>query len=251
MSSVNIEVSVSELQKLRQSLHDSLLLIDSMIQGKNVESAHPPKKVPKPTEMGICMFVNKKTLQQKSIQTREQVESCPERCSSKAFSVKNGVLVCKRHEKSDTSKLEMILSGIQPEFTMVPVEEEVHSQESPLEEGDYFSSRMERSPLERDMDQCEDIDKLLENTERVLPCRLGIRDICLVVYQGVYYAIDPLGECLGKITDESRTQEINHKMKTKEYFDIEGKLESLFTRDRGFLETFRLTYSKRCIQEVQ
>jgi hypothetical protein len=252
MSLGNLVVSISELQFLRQSLHESLSLIDKLIGNpQETISSPPPKKPTKPTEnLGKCIFVNKKTLQQKSIETREQIETCQERCSSKAVVLKNGIPVCKRHEKSDTSKIETILSGKTPEFTIVePTLEEPTLELTFLEEGDYFPPRKERSVLEMEMDQCEDLDKLLENTDRVLPCRLGLREICLVVYRKIYYAIDPLGECLGKITEEANRQEIECKMKTKEYYDIEGKLEFLCCEDREFLENFRLTYSKRHIRE--
>lgn len=253
MSLGNLVVSISELQFLRQSLYDSLTLIDKLIGIPETVAviAPTPKKPSKTTEnFGKCIFVNKKTLQQKLIETREQIETCQERCSSKAVVLKNGIPVCKRHEKSDTSKIEMILSGQTPEFTLAgPTLEPTTLESGFLEEGDYFPPRKERSVLEMEMDQCEDLDKLLENTDRVLPCRIGLREICLVVYRKIYYAIDPLGECLGKISDETNRQEIECKMKTKEYYDIEGKLEFLCCEDREFLETFRLTYSKRHIRE--
>jgi hypothetical protein len=252
MSLGSIVVSISDLKIVRQSLQDSITFIDKLIE--TVAPPPPviiPKKPTKTTEnLGKCIFVNKKTLQQKSIETREQIETCQERCSSKAVVLKNGIPVCKRHEKSDTSKIEMILSGQTPEFTIAePTLEPTMQEPEFLEEGDYFTPRLERSALEMEMDQCEDLDKLLENTDRVLPCRIGLREICLVVYRKMYYAIDPLGECLGRISDESNVQEIECKMKTKEYYDIIGKLEFLRQEDKTFLETFRLTYSKRHIQE--
>jgi hypothetical protein len=248
----SVTISITELHKLKQTLQDSLLVINAWIENHEAE-------VPKPTKsqstamLGQCMFVNKKVLKERSIRTKEQLETCPERCSNKAACVKNGLSICKRHEKADISKLEDIIVGVQPEFTVVaePLEMCIEEDEiSPLTEGEYGKPKIDNTytQLEREMQQCEDLEQLLEQTDKVLPCRIGIREICLVMYKGQYYVIDPLGECLGKISKEERIREIDMKMKTKEYFDVEGNIERLIGLDKQFLETFCLSYSTRYCQ---
>jgi hypothetical protein len=69
------------------------------------------------------------------------------------------------------------------------------------------------------------------------------------MYKGQYYVIDPLGECLGKVSGEERIREIDMKLKTKEYFDVEGNIERLIGSDKHFLETFCLGYSTRHCQD--
>jgi hypothetical protein len=242
MVNVTINTSLQELLKLKQSLYEAHLLVSSWIEHHESEV---PKPKPQPTgPSSPCMFVNKKVLKERSIRTREQLEACPERCSNKAVCIKNGLSLCKRHEKADISKIEDIVSGVQPEFT---VEVQVEDENGPLKEGDYGKpgNMDSQTQLEREMKQCEDLDHLLEQTDKVFPCRIGIREICLVMYKGTYYVIDPLGECLGKISQEDRMREIDMKMKMKEYFDVEGNIERLRGTDKPFLETFCLSYSVR------
>jgi len=258
MTQENVQVSLQDLQTVRKSLKDSLKMIDSWIAAQTEEERPQPKssrtvpsepsKKPKLPALGVCMFVNKRVLKEKNIMTRGQLEGCPERCSSKAFHMKSGITLCTRHKDSDISKMEDIISGREPEFTVVQEVPPPQEDNGPLPEGDYANREDSRTDLEREIDQCDDLEQLLEKTERVFPCRIGHREVCMVSYQQVYYIIDPIGECLGKVTQEEKIADFDMKMKTKEYFDVTGSIEGLMNTDKLFLETFHLSYSARYCQ---
>jgi hypothetical protein len=79
---------------------------------------------------------------------------------------------------------------------------------------------------------------------RFIPCRIGLKETCLVTHSGRVYLVDPCGDCLGKIVDKETVEEFERKAKMKEYFDVEGHISPLQNSDREFLEHFDLFYVK-------
>ena len=191
------------------------------------------------------MFVNKRVLNEQGVETREQLESCKHRCSNKAVHLKNGVLLCTRHKDTDISKIEDIINGVKPNIVTKDVIDEVRTivEEGPLKAGEY-SRKKKPTDVEGLIEHCCDLTTMLENSDKVVPCRIGFKEVCLLNYNGLYYVVDPVGECLGKITNEDKLSEFELKMKMKEYFDITGVIESLVGEsDRNFLENFSLSYN--------
>jgi hypothetical protein len=267
-----IEVEVNDLHQVRQSLEQALRLVDKYISQHFAqkiviqpqlpthnsptptrEEKNEPSKKPKSLSLGVCMFVNKRILKEKNITTKDQLLSCQERCSNKAVHTKAGIILCTRHKDSDISKLESIVEGVKPEFTIDPERTIVEVEEDkPLVEGEYYSKRKPRGEksssfnVEESVQAIEDLSTLLENTDRIFPCRIGFKEVCLLSYMGVYYVIDPSGVCFGKISNEDIENTYETKIRTKEYFDITGNIKPLMElTDRSFVENFSLSYVTR------
>jgi hypothetical protein len=199
----------------------------------------PVKKV-KAQTLGVCMFVNKRELKTRNIETRDQMESCPTRCTNKAIHLKNGVLLCSRHKDSDVSKLEDIVNGIVPVIRTIDVERTI-AEDGPLPPGEYGTSIINShlNPIDEAIEECSRLEALLENTDRIVPCQIGIKEVCLVQVNEQWYVIDPQGECYGKVLDNP-----NLKIKTKDYIDITGSIVHLEgSADRQFLEHHNLSYN--------
>jgi len=286
-----IEVDINELYHIRQCLEFSMRLIDGHIsqfsaklhsskefvtepeeatvvdeeKPKEVVKTKSPKQKAK-TEtggkaksLGICMFVNKRILKEQSIGTREELEACSQRCQNKAVHLKNGLLICSRHKDSDVSKLEEIVNGIKPQILTVDISNEVTTVKTVdpteskfLPEGQYGNQRYSGvSDLEDAISECTHLERLLEDTSKIIPCRIGgLKECCLAVFDDVYYVVEPMGECYGKITDQNKIDNFELKLKTKEYFDISGSIEQLEedAKDRKFIEHHSLTYTREFIR---
>jgi hypothetical protein len=200
----------------------------------------PVKKVKSQT-LGVCMFVNKRELKTRNIETREQMESCPTRCTNKAIHLKNGILLCSRHKESDVSKVEDIVNGVVPVIRTIDVEKTVVAEEGPLLPGEYGTpvGNSQLNPVDEAIEECTRLEALLEKSDRIVPCQIGIKEVCLVQMHEQWYVIDPQGECYGKVLDN-----YNLKVKTKEYTDITGTIVHLEgSIDRQFLEEHNLSYS--------
>ena len=273
-----VEVDISELYQIRQNLEIAMRVIDKHLsqhaakqhagaaERENeekevvVEKEIPKTKAGKATttkakSLGICMFVNKRILKEQSIGTREELEACNQRCQNKAVHLKNGLLICSRHKDSDISKMEEIVNGIKPQILTVDLEgvqltktvgDNVDS--GIITEGQYGNPRYSGvSDIEDAISECTHLERLLEDSSKVIPCRVGgLKECCLVVYEDVYYVVEPMGECYGKITDQAKIEGFELKMKTKEYFDISGSIEQLEgDNDRKFLEHHSLAYTRQ------
>lgn len=259
-----IEVLVEDLYQVRQGLEHAMKLVDRYLSHftaskhqtkEEVHTERPEVKAtptkPKAKSLGVCMFVNKRILKEKSISTREELESCGQRCSNKANLLRNGLLLCSRHKDSDVSKIEDIVNGVKPvintrDLTSVPPEEG-KGEIGLIEEGSYGSERFEggKTEIEEAIEECTHLERLLEDTDRIIPCRLRLKECCLALFDGVHYVVEPMGECYGKITNEEKITAFSLKMKMREYVDISGSIEALEGRgDLEFLQKHSLTYKR-------
>jgi hypothetical protein len=250
-----VEVSVSELQLTRKYLEDALKWIDVQL-AKNIQTTKTKESVPKPQRLkslGVCMFVSKKVLKDQEISNRELLEKCTQRCASKAFHVKNGLLVCSRHKDSDTSRIEEIIqtgmsSGIK---TAEVTKDEDLTLHGALKPGKYGKGRREvlynvssEEYVEAAIDECTRLESFLNKSSRVIPVRINVKELLVVQYEGTDYVIDPLGDCYGKVTDKEGLMALELKMKTKEFGAVHPFLVPLEgPNDRQFLEYFSLDYS--------
>lgn len=267
----DVRVNVRDLYQIRESLGDALKLVNKYISQFSAESMSHDKKYEtkeeqtktrntidlftsktntktrdetKKVSLGMCMFVQKKNLV--NVSSREELETSKDRCNKKAFNVKNGVILCSRHKDSDTKRIEDILSGKIPEHTgeSTTMEEDMNSL---LPEGDYKKKVADTTTSSNEIDDILNemgrLEKLIEEN-RFIPCRIGLKETCLVTHSGIVYLVDPCGDCLGKIVDKETVEEFELKAKMKEYFDVEGHISPLQNSDRGFLEHYELIYVK-------
>lgn len=256
-----VQVSIRELHQLRQGLEDALKVVNKHISQHSAETIHRQPRSPrdvdpktgeektlelfpatrtktrdeaKKVSLGECMFVQKKNLV--GVGSREELESCKDRCNKKAFNLKNGVILCSRHKESDIQRIEEILSGVvvKGDLKNLP--------ESPLPEGDYKKNK-------RNEGSAEDIEEVLNEMGRLekifdenkfIPCRIKFRECCLINFRGVSYLVEPSGVCLGKIIDKDALTGFETKAKMKEYFDVEEFVVGLCYSDLSFVEYFEL-----------
>lgn len=249
----HVDISIDDLYQIRQSLEQSMKLVDKYLSQHSAqqmcsETREDTTKTPEPTPvkkvkiptLGVCMFVNKRELKNRNIETREQLEACPARCTNKAIHMKNGLLLCSRHKETENSKLEDIINGIVPVIKTLDMEVTMNEDEGPLPEGEYGTSisQLRMNPVEEAIEECTRLETLLEKAERIVPCQIGFKEVCLVSVNDKWYVIDPQGECYGKVLDNP-----NLKVKTKEYNDISGSILPLEgSVDRQFLEFHNLIY---------
>ena len=270
-----ITVNVGDLQRIRESLENSLKIVNKYINqhfavskcmgSERILDQNPenrlereglvPKSSPKKTidlfaqktntktredsrkiSLGPCMFVQKRILT--NITTREGLEDCKERCGRKAYIIKNGIILCNRHKESDTKRIEEILRE----------NAEAESSDKDLPEGDYSGApRPEKnSPSEDIVEILNELGKLekLIDENKFTPCRIRFKDTCMVTSGGNAYVVDPCGDCFGKISDKEVVEDLERKAKMKEYFDVEHHISALKYSDMGFLEEFKLCYIK-------
>lgn len=250
-----VDVTISDLYQMRHSLESAMKTIDKYLSQhsaqqimknekevpKKEEKQTEPKKTSKLQSLGICMFVNKRVLKERGILNKDQLEACADRCKNKAVHLKNDVLLCTRHKESDVSKIEDILAGIQPVIRTLDIERTLEV----IEPETSYKSRVrqvEADSVDEAMEECSRLERLLEDTEKTIPCRIGMKEACLVVYKDVPYVIDLLGECYGKIGDASAMSSLSLKAKMKEYIDVRSYISSLDDNDREFLQEHSITY---------
>jgi hypothetical protein len=265
-----VEVPLIELQEIKKRLEDSLRWINDQLskkppQGKTKESVPKVSKtkesVPKaarPKSLGICMFVNKKVLKDQEICTREQLENCSQKCTSKAIHVKNGLLVCGRHKDSDTSKIEEIVNTgtLSVIRTIDLTEADMIEETGALKPGKYGLERRRHlrdvsseEYVEAAIEECALLETFISQSERIIPVRINLKELLVAQFEGVSYVIDPLGDCFGKIVDQTGLTALETKMKTKEFGVVQPFLVPLEgARDREFLERFCLEYSLEYLQ---
>lgn len=255
-----VQVPIKELHQLRQGLEDSLKLINKYISQHSAETIHhqptqeektldlfpntrtKTRDEAKKISLGGCMFVQKKNLV--GLRSREELETCKERCNKKAYNVKNGVILCSRHKESDIQRIEEILSGIVKEVDPQP--EDKPSPESPLPEGDYKKSPKNEGTaedIEEVLNEMGRLEKIFEEN-KFIPCRIKFRECCLISFRGVSYLVEPSGVCFGKIMDKDALTTFETKAKMKEYFDTEEYIEALTYADLSFVEHFDLYYQR-------
>ncbi len=146
--------------------------------------------------------------------------------------------------------MEEIVSGVKPQINTIDLEKEAFTVEpsmSEIKEGQYGPTRHPAniSDVEDAIIECTHLEKLLEETDNVIPCRIGLKEVCLAVFNETHYVIDPLGDCYGKISSQEKLSGFMMKIKTKEYFDIRGSIEPLDDKkDVDFLTHHSLNYSK-------
>lgn len=248
---------VQELYELRGALENSLKIINKYISQHSAENIHyeqkPVEKTldlfpttrtktrddPKKISLGACMFVQKKNLT--DIYTRDELETCKDRCNKKAFNIKGDVILCSRHKDSDVEKIVEILAG-----KIKPDEERVSQKKAtdPLPEGDYKKTSAEAgssNDIEDVLDEMGKLEKLLEEN-RFIPCRVQFRECCIINFKGTTYVVEPSGTCIGKIEDSQAVASFETKAKMKEYFDVQEYLHPLQISDLGFVEYYELYY---------
>lgn len=264
-----VNVPIKELHELRNTLEGLIRIVDKhltqhhankqVIKEPKLTTQEPQesseqaatKKQPKQKSLGICMFVNKRIIKDQGIDNVKALEQCSERCKSKAFNLKNGILLCGRHKDSDISKLEQIIQGIKPVVNTVDLEATVVNEPDTVEEGQYQpdedelrDGKNERSHYDTVINEVTNLEKLLECGDKIMPCRIGLKEVCVVNFEGTDYVISLLGDCYGKIVDEEKIQTIEIKTKMKEYYDITGMIAELTPPDIKFLKMHSLNYTK-------
>lgn len=254
---MSVTLTVQELRETKERLESLLGWVDGLLKSvrePEIPVAEKPvrrasvSKVSKLKTLGVCMFVNKRILKEQGIDSRESLETCSQRCTSKAVHLKNGLIVCGRHKDSDTSKIEDIVNhGIRPDIRTVDLTE---TEDSPLKPGKYGSRKLAPRDSSSEeyvaaaIDECTRLEELLEETDRTLLVKIDLKELLAVQYEDVRYVIDPMGDCFGKITDEEAVTALEMKMKMKEFGLIGPHLQPLKgVKDRTFLEKFSLEYS--------